>query len=69
VDDDNNNNANKFRYSQDQEKEVFQNTIGIEKKKKIHGKTIIEWKTELSKLNRKSLNIKKSRNISKRRVK
>ena len=29
------------------------------KKEKIHGKTIIEWETELSKLNRKSLNISK----------
>ena len=29
------------------------------KKEKINGKTIIEWETELSKLNRKSLNITK----------
>ena len=29
------------------------------KKEKIQGKTIIEWETELSKLNRKSLNITK----------
>ena len=29
------------------------------KKEKINGKTIIEWETELSKLNRKSLNIQK----------
>jgi len=29
------------------------------KKENINGKTIIEWETELSKLNRKSLNITK----------
>ena len=54
--------AKKFRYSQDQcrkeTKKKKYSKIQLElKKEKINGKTIIEWETELSKLNRKSLNI------------
>ena len=56
--------ANKFRYSQDQRRKETKkkkySKIHLElKKEKINGKTIIEWETELSKLNRKSLNIQK----------
>ena len=56
--------ANKFRYSQDQrrketKKKKFSKIQLQMKKEKIHGKTIIEWETELSKLNRKSLIITK----------
>jgi hypothetical protein len=56
--------ANKFRYSQDQRRKETKkkkySKIQLElKKEKINGKTIIEWETELSKLNRKSLNIQK----------
>jgi len=62
--DDNNKEANKFRYSQDQRRKETKkkkySKIQLElKKEKIQGKTIIEWETELSKLNRKSLNISK----------
>uniref|UniRef100_A0A6C0JNP6 Cas12f1-like TNB domain-containing protein n=1 Tax=viral metagenome TaxID=1070528 RepID=A0A6C0JNP6_9ZZZZ len=62
--DDYNKEANKFRYSQDQRRKETKkkkySKIQLElKKEKIHGKTIIEWETELSKLNRKSLNISK----------
>ena len=56
--------AKKFRYSQDQRRKETKkkkySKIQLElKKEKIQGKTIIEWETELSKLNRKSLNITK----------
>ena len=56
--------ANKFRYSQDQRRKETKkkkySKIQLElKKEKINGKTIIEWETELSKLNRKSLTINK----------
>ncbi len=56
--------ANKFRYSQDQRRKETKkkkySKIQLElKKENINGKTIIEWETELSKLNRKSLNITK----------
>ena len=62
--DDDNKEANKFRYSQDQRRKETKkkkySKIQLElKKEKINGKTIIEWETELSKLNRKSLNITK----------
>ena len=62
--DNDNKDANKFRYSQDQRRKETKkkkySKIQLElKKEKIHGKTIIEWETELSKLNRKSLNITK----------
>jgi hypothetical protein len=62
--DDDNKEANKFRYSQDQRRKETKkknySKIKLElKKEKINGKTIIEWETELSKLNRKSLNISK----------
>jgi hypothetical protein len=54
--------ANQFRYSQDQRRKETKkkkySKIQIElKKEKTQGKTIIEWETELSKPNRKSLNI------------
>ena len=59
-----NTDAKKFRYSQDQRRKETKkkkySKIQLElKKEKINGKTIIEWETELSKLNRKSLNITK----------
>ena len=62
--DNDNKDANKFRYSQDQRRKETKkkkySKIQMElKKEKINGKTIIEWETELSKLNRKSLNITK----------
>jgi hypothetical protein len=62
--DDDNKEANTFRYSQDQRRKETKkkkfSKIHLElKKEKINGKTIIEWETELSKLNRKSLNIQK----------
>jgi hypothetical protein len=62
--DNDNKDANKFRYSQNQrrketkKKKYSKIQLGL-KKEKIQGKTIIEWETELSKLNRKSLNITK----------
>jgi hypothetical protein len=62
--DDDKKEANKFRYSQDQRRKETKkkkySKIQLElKKEKINGKTIIEWETESSKLNRKSLNIQK----------
>ena len=62
--DNDNKDANKFRYSQDQRRKETKkkkySKIHLElKKEKINGKTIIEWETELSKLNRKSLDIQK----------
>ena len=56
--------ANKFRYSQDQRRKETKkkkySKIQLElKKEKINGKTIIEWETELSKLNKKSLTLSK----------
>ena len=62
--DNDNKNANKFRYSQDQRRKETKkkkySKIQLElKKEKINGKTIIEWETELSKLNKKSLTISK----------
>ena len=55
-------NAEKFRYSQDQRRKETKkkkySKIQLElKQEKLNGKTIIEWETELSTLNRKSLNI------------
>ena len=66
--DDCNKQANKFRYSQDQRRKETKkkkfSKIQLElKEEKIHGqgtsRTIIEWETEISKFNRKSLNITK----------
>ena len=62
--DSDNKDANKFRYSQDQRKKETKkkkySKIQLKlKREKINGKTIIEWETELSKLNRKSLTITK----------
>ena len=54
--------ANTFRYSQDQRRKETKKKkyakIQLElKQEKIHSKTIIEWETELSKMNKKTLNI------------
>lgn len=70
--DNSNKEANKFRYSQDQRRKETKkkkySKIQLElKKEKIHGKTIIEWETELSKLNRKSLNIPKFKEYIKKK--
>jgi hypothetical protein len=70
--DNSNKQANEFRYSQDQRRKETKkkkySKIQLElKKEKIHGKTIIEWETELSKLNRKSLNISKFKEYIKKK--
>ena len=62
--DDCNKEANKFRYSQDQRRKETKkkkySKIQLQlKQEKINGKTIIEWETEISKCNRKTLNITK----------
>jgi hypothetical protein len=62
--DDASNDANVFRYSQDQRRKEtkmkkYNNIILAMKTNKIEGKTIIEYETELSHYNRKSLNITK----------
>jgi len=62
--DNSNKEANKFRYSQDQRRKETKkkkfSKIHLElKQEKINGKTIIEWETEMSKFNRKTLNITK----------
>jgi len=62
--DNSNKEANEFRYSQDQRRKETKkkkySKIQLElKEEKINGKTIIEWETEISKFNRKSLNIPK----------
>jgi hypothetical protein len=64
--------ANEFRYSQDQRRKETKkkkySKIQLElKQEKIQGKTIIEWETELSKLNRKSLNITKFKEYIKKK--
>ena len=56
--------ANTFRYSQDQRRKETKKKkyakIQLElKQEKIHGKPIIEWETELSKMNKKTLDITK----------
>jgi len=61
--DDDDKKANEFRYTQDSRRKECKikkyNKIILEfKKEKIDGKTIIEYETELSKLNRKTLIIK-----------
>ena len=60
--DNDNINANKFRYTQDSRRKEaklkkYANIILKLKKFKINGKTIIEYETELSKFNKKTLNI------------
>jgi hypothetical protein len=62
--DNSNKEANEFRYSQDQRRKETKkkkySKIQLElKQEKINGKTIIEWETEISKCNRKTLNITK----------
>jgi hypothetical protein len=61
--DDDNKEANEFRYTQDSRRKEckikkYAKIILEFKKEKIDGKTIIEYETELSKLNRKTLTIK-----------
>ena len=61
--DDDNKDANEFRYTQDSRRKEckikkYANIILEFKKEKIDGKTIINYETELSKLNRKTLIIK-----------
>ena len=70
--DDCNKEANKFRYSQDQRRKETKKKkflkIQLElKEEKINGKTIIEWETEISKFNRKSLNIPKFKEYIKKK--
>ena len=70
--DDDNKEANKFRYSQDQRRKETKkkkySKIQLElKQEKINGKTIIEWETEISKFNRKSLNIQKFKEYIKKK--
>jgi len=70
--DNDNKEANKFRYSQDQRRKETKkkkySKIQLElKKEEIQGKTIIEWETELSKLNRKSLTITKFKEYIKKK--
>ena len=65
--DNDNKEANHFRYSQDQRRKEIKkkkySKIQLELKQEIiNGKTIIEWETELSKFNRKSLDIGKFKN-------
>jgi len=65
----------KFRYSQDQRRKETKkkkySKIQLElKREQINGKIIIEWETELSKLNRKITQYYKIQGIyTKRRVK
>ena len=61
--DDDNKEANEFRYTQDSRRKEckikkYAKIILEFKKEKIDGKTVIEYETELSKLNRKTLTIK-----------
>ena len=70
--DNSNKEANKFRYSQDQrrketKKKKFSKIQLKLKQEKINGKTIIEWETEISKFNRKSLNITKFKEYIKKK--
>jgi hypothetical protein len=70
--DDCNKESNKFRYSQDQRRKETKkkkfSKIQLElKQEKINGKTIIEWETEISKYNRKSLNIPKFKEYIKKK--
>jgi hypothetical protein len=70
--DNSNKEANEFRYSQDQRRKETKkkkySKIQLElKKEEIQGKTIIEWETELSKLNRKTLNITKFKEYIKKK--
>ena len=62
--DSDNKDANQFRYSQDQRRKEtkmkkYNNIILAMKTIKIQGRTIIEYETELSHFNKKSLNISK----------
>jgi len=66
--------ANKFRYSQDQRRKEtklkkYNKLIIKEKETKIIGKTIIEYETELSKYNKKSLDLDKYKDYIKNKNK
>jgi hypothetical protein len=70
--DNSNKEANEFRYSQDQRRKETKkkkfSKIQLElKQEKINGKTIIEWETEISKCNRKTLNIAKFKEYIKKK--
>lgn len=65
--DSDNKDANTFRYSQDQRRKEtkvkkYNKLILNEKETKIKGKTIIQYETELSKFNKKSLDLNKYKN-------
>ena len=63
--DDCNKEANTFRYSQNQRrkeskwKKFAKIRLTLKKEEIIEGKTVIEWETELSTFNRKTLNVAK----------
>lgn len=70
--DSDNRNANKFRYSQAQrnnetKKHKFQELFLKHKEERINGKTIIQYETEISEYNRKSINIKKYKEYLKKK--
>jgi len=72
--DDDNKEANTFRYSQDQRRKEtkikkYNKLIIKEKETKIVDKTIIEYETELSKFNKKSLNLDKYKDYVKNKNK
>ena len=63
---------NHYRYTQDQRRKEckikkYRNIILDDKKKKIENKTIIEWETEISKFNRKTLNVKEFKKYIKKK--
>ena len=63
--DDCNKEANNFRYSQNQRRKESKSKkfakirLTLKKEEIIEGKTVIEWETELSPFNRKTLNVAK----------
>ena len=66
--------ANEFRYTQDSRRKEckikkYAKIILEFKKEKIDGKTVIEYETELSKLNRKTLTIKDFKDYIQKKVK
>lgn len=70
--DSDNKETNKFRYSQDQRRKEtknkkYQKIILKEKQFKINDKTIIEYETELSQFNRKTLDINKFKTYCKKK--
>jgi len=70
--DDDTKNSNEFRYTQDSRRKEckikkYAKIILEFKKEKVDGKTVIEHETELSKLNRKTLNIKEFKEYIKKK--